>query len=239
MNYANNYLNATKIASTIRESATKGKTRSGLAARREQETPVEADFSINTYMKDMKKLFEGQEPKQQDFSVTGALVDMEAPTEQAPEKSPRPRGRSEIPQGEVPTYIYEGLVERGLPEHVAQGMLMNIKDESGFQESVEEYEPNVHGTRGKGLYQLTGDRREAFEEMYGDDYSVDNQLDFLMYELENTESSAFEDIMQTETPGEAGATIVREFLRPAEEYREERAARYINATPYTPRNVED
>jgi len=236
MNYANNYLNATKIASTIRESATKGKTRSGLAARREQENLVEADFSVGTYMEDMKKLFEDQKPKQQDFSVTGALVDMEAPTEQAPEKSPRPRGRPEIPQGEVPTYIYEGLIERGIPEHVAQGMLMNIEDESGFRVDVEEYEPNVHGTRGKGIYQITGSRRETFEEMYGDDYSIDNQLDFLVYEWENTHSSAFEDIMQTKTPGEAAAVIVRKFLRPAEEHREERAARYLNATP---RNFED
>jgi soluble lytic murein transglycosylase-like protein len=158
MNYANNYLNATKIASTIRESATKGKTRSGLAARREQENLVEADFSVGTYMEDMKKLFEDQKPKQQDFSVTGALVDMEAPTEQAPETSFRPvtsleglAGESGLDQNPEFMAAIENL-ESKYPGLDRREIFRIIKGESNFNpQAVNE------DTSAAGLFQFTPD----------------------------------------------------------------------------------
>lgn len=175
----------------------------------------------------------GDSNKEEDTYSELAPMESERPPEGTVKTDKvRPRGRGEIPKGEVQDYILEGLISRGIPEHVAQGMLMNIADESGFKKAIEEYEPNVHGTKGKGLYQLTGDRREAFEAKFGDDYSIDNQLDWLVHEFNTTEKSAFEKILATETAGEAGAAIVTHFLRPAAKHRKARVQKYMNSVPY-------
>lgn len=144
----------------------------------------------------------------------------------APESSARPKARG----GDE---IYEGLVSRGLPTHIAKGFIMNFRDESGLDTGVNEANPLVKGSRGGfGLYQVTGPRRVAYEEYakaQGKPVdSLDAQLDFLIKELGSTESSASKKIMATKTPGEAAAVIVRSFLRPSEEHRERRANRYLS-----------
>lgn len=135
-----------------------------------------------------------------------------------------------VGDGQVQRQVYQGLLDRGLPEHVAQGFMLNFLDESGFNPSIEERTPNVHGTRGRGLYQLTGARREAFEARFGNDYSIDNQLDFLMEELNGSERNARDAIFAAQNAGDAGAAIVSRFLRPAEEHRVERSNRYRGTT---------
>lgn len=133
-------------------------------------------------------------------------------------------------------YVVEGLTRRGLPQHIAEGFAMNYADESGFDPGINEANPTVAGSRGGyGLYQLTGPRRRAYEAFAADrgvDMSdpyanADAQMDFQMMELQGPERRAFERIMATTTAGEAGAAIVNDFLRPAEEYRERRAAKYL------------
>ena len=128
---------------------------------------------------------------------------------------------------DVRAEVYQGLLARGLPEHIAQGFMMNFQDESGFDVDITEGEANVHGTYGKGLYQLTGSRRDAFEARYGSDYSIDNQLDWLMHELSSTESAARDRIFNTSTAGQAGAVIVSRFLRPAKKHEEARREAYL------------
>ena len=203
---------------------------------------VSADTSIVSRRRPQARPEQEEDPVEQNKQMIKDYLEMiglsPEPTEatpQAPETSLRPKGRYEIPDGEVQSYVYQGLIERGLPEHVAKGFMMNFQDESGFNVSIEEAEPNVHGTRGKGIYQLTGARREAFEKKYGNDYSVDNQLDFLVDELSTTEKNAFEKIMNTETAGEAGASIVKHFLRPAKKHELARAKRYLSSSGYTPK----
>ena len=197
---------------------------------------TEASMGIMERPKRPKKDDEDDTPTFEEMMLeTMAYLKGLEKTNPQPEETPevvRPKGRFEVPKGEIQDTVYQGLIERGLPEHVAKGFMLNFQDESGFKVDVEEYEPNVHGTRGKGLYQLTGDRREAFERMFGGDYSIDNQLDFLVYELENTEKSAFEKILNTSTPGEAGVAIVKSFLRPAKKHQESRANKYLNSTGY-------
>lgn len=134
----------------------------------------------------------------------------------------------------VQQQVYEGLLSRGMPEHIAQGFMMNFQDESGFRPGIEEAVPNVHGTRGRGLYQLTGSRRNAFEAKYGNDYSVDNQLDFLMEELNTTEAEAWGIIQNSQSAGEAGSNIVNHFLRPAKEHARSRSARYAGQEGFVP-----
>jgi len=142
-------------------------------------------------------------------------------------------GKYGAPQSGVQAQVYQGMLDRGFPEHIAQGFMMNFQDESGFNIGVTEAEPNVNGTRGKGLYQLSDDRREAFEAKYGNDYSIDNQLDWLVQELGTTEAGARDIIFNSQNAGEAGANIVNNFLRPASEHARDRTAKYVGANGYT------
>jgi len=142
--------------------------------------------------------------------------------------TPRPASGGRVSE----QFVVDGLVRRGLPEHVAEGFAMNFQDESGFDPGVNEANPIVEGSRGGyGLYQLTGPRRrqyEALADRAGRDYSdPELQLDFLMSELQTTEKRAFDRISQTSNAGEAGAAIVNHFLRPAADYRQTRANRYL------------
>jgi hypothetical protein len=131
-----------------------------------------------------------------------------------------------------PNMIRDGLIARGLPAHIAEGFLLNFQDESGFDPSVNERKPLVPGSRGGfGLYQLTGPRRkqyEAFAQQRGvDPGDVDAQLDFLMMELNSTEKNAARSIFSAPDVGTAAAAIVKDFLRPSPEYRDERIAKYL------------
>jgi hypothetical protein len=124
--------------------------------------------------------------------------------------------------------IYYGLIERGLPPHVAEASVWNFKDESGLDPDIVERRPNAHGTRGKGLYQLTGSRRKAFENRYGaDGYTLDNQLDYYVHELRGPEKRAYNKLMKTSTPNAAAAIITQDFLRPAKQYANARINKYL------------
>lgn len=136
-----------------------------------------------------------------------------------------------IPAGERAAYIRAGLIERGLPEHVADGFLLNFQDESGLDAGIEERTPNKHGTRGFGLYQLTGPRRTAYEAAARArgvaPSDIDMQLDFMVGELHGPESKAWSMIQAAPDTGTAAAAIVDHFLRPAREHEKRRMAKYL------------
>jgi hypothetical protein len=138
--------------------------------------------------------------------------------------------------GGIASQVRGGLVDRftgqlGVDpqqaEMLADAFLLNMEDESGLVPDMIERVPNVHGTRGRGLYQLTGSRRDAYERLYGDDYSINNQLDFLVSELQGPESRAWNAISGAGNTGEAAAAIVTDFLRPAAQHRDRRVAEYL------------
>ena len=140
-------------------------------------------------------------------------------------------GTGQMPQGVNADSIRAGLVARGLPEHVADGFVMNFQDESGLNPGINEAAPIVPGSRGGfGLAQWTGPRRKALESFAAErGVSVadpDIQLDFLMTELQGPESGAANSILSATDSGQAAAAIVNKFLRPAEEHRASREARY-------------
>lgn len=135
-------------------------------------------------------------------------------------------------------YIVDGLVRRGMPRHVAEGFVMNFRDESNLNPGINEIAPVVPGSRGGfGLAQWTGPRRrslEAYAAQKGADVAdPDLQLDFLMYELEGPERAAARSIFAAGNAGEAGAAIVRDFLRPAPQHRDRRAQRYLSSGGYS------
>lgn len=199
--------------------------------------PKEPDVGVRGLMKRTQRIKEGK-PKDRNpvRKVAGYFAEVNNPENTMPEWQ---EARSELlgitgggmSKGNIGVPVggetlVKGLVKRGLSPEVAKAFVINFQDESGLVSDIVEHEPNVHGTRGKGLYQLTGSRRAQFEKRYGGDYSVDNQLDFLVWELNNTEKNAFEKIQQAGSTGEAAAAIVTHFLRPAEEHRQRRVRKY-------------
>lgn len=145
-------------------------------------------------------------------------------------------GTASAPQSADAQAIRSGLIERGLPEHVADGFLMNFQDESGMNPGINEKAPLVPGSRGGfGLYQLTGPRRTAYEAFAGqrgvDPSDTNAQLDFLMTELQGPEAKAAQSIMATKDAGSAASAIARDFLRPAKEHLDSRVARYMGGNP--------
>lgn len=146
-----------------------------------------------------------------------------------------------IPSGDNAAYIRQGLIQRGLPEHVADAFLLNMQDESGLNPGINEAAPIVPGSRGGyGLYQLTGPRRRAYE-AYAQQSgipldSIDGQLDFLMSELAGPEANAYQAIMAAPDTGSAAAAIVNQFLRPSEQHRARREAAYLGGASMPPRN---
>lgn len=151
-----------------------------------------------------------------------------------------PPAAPEIGGGVVDSaYVVNGLMERGLPQHVAEAFAMNMQDESGFDPGINEINPTVKGSRGGyGLYQLTGPRRRAYEAFAAERGTAlndpDAQLDFLVMELAGPEKRAAERIMSTSNAGEAGAAIVNYFLRPAEKHRAAREAKYLGGAQPAP-----
>lgn len=134
-----------------------------------------------------------------------------------------------------PRYLKQLMIDRGVPDHIADAFLMNFQDESGFDPGINEKDPIVPGSRGGfGLYQTTGPRRRAYEEfakMRGaalDDPEA--QIDFMMMELQGPESRAAESIFSAPDTRSAAVAIVRDFLRPSEEHLMSRMAKYSGET---------
>jgi hypothetical protein len=195
-----------------------------------QEAQYNPADSINSWADSIDSL--RAERASRERSTTGAL-DMSPISNSS--SGGRPRSRSGVGDSTYAEEIRQGLVDRGMPDHIARGFVMNFRDESGLNPDINEAEPLVEGSRGGfGLYQLTGPRRKDYEAMadergvpYGD---TDAQLDWLMIEYNGSESSAAERINATETPGGAAAAIVQYFLRPSPEHVTSRTAKYLNRT---------
>jgi hypothetical protein len=152
---------------------------------------------------------------------------------------------SRPPSGDMAASVRQGLTARGLPEHVAEAFVMNFQDESGLNPGINETTPTVAGSRGGfGLAQWTGPRRrelEAFAAQNGSAVSdMDTQLDFLVHELQGSEAGAAQSIFASQDAGSAADAIVRKFLRPAEEHRERRSARYLGGAqpPQQPSGID-
>lgn len=137
--------------------------------------------------------------------------------------------------------IRQGLIDRGLPEHVADGFIMNFRDESGLDPAINEVSPLVPGSRGGfGLSQWTGPRRVALENFASArgqaPSDLNTQLDFLLHELEGSESNAAKSIMATQDSSQAADAILRDFLRPAPEHVVSRSANYLGTQTPSPRS---
>lgn len=115
--------------------------------------------------------------------------------------------------------VIQGLIDRGLPAHIAIGIAGNMAVESRFDPGINEINPIVAGSRGGyGLNQWTGPRRRQYESYASDRGAalndLDTQLDFTLWELANTEKRAGDALMSATTPEDAARIYSEKFLRP-------------------------
>ena len=135
--------------------------------------------------------------------------------------------------------IISGLVQRGLPLHVAQGIVANMIAESGLKPGINESSPIVPGSRGGyGLNQWTGPRRRQYEAFAAERGAplddLNTQLDFTMFELNGPERAAFQALQSARDPVEAARIYSDKFLRPGIPHMDRRlgeAARLAGVEP--------
>lgn len=125
--------------------------------------------------------------------------------------------------------ILSGLVARGVPLHIARGMVANMIAESGLNPGINEIAPLVPGSRGGyGLNQWTGPRRRQYE-AFAQDRGVplddlETQLDFTLWELQNTEKGAWNALSRAQNETDAARIYSDAFLRPGIPHMDRRLA---------------
>ena len=125
--------------------------------------------------------------------------------------------------------IIAELMARGIPQHIAVGMTANMIAESGLNPGINELRPVVAGSRGGyGLNQWTGPRRRQYE-AYATERGaplddLDTQLDFTLWELQNTEKGAWNALSGAKTAEDAAAIYSNKFLRPGVPHMDRRLA---------------
>lgn len=137
----------------------------------------------------------------------------------------KPLGDGQIVQAKQ---IYDYMTERhGLTPAQASGILGNMQTESAFNTAA--YNP---GEGAVGLIQWRGDRRVALESFANEqgkpvtDWKV--QVDFMMHELQGSESGAWAKIQQATTPSEVAAAFDKYYERSSGHARGERMANADN-----------
>lgn len=139
------------------------------------------------------------------------------------------------PQGDA---FIMGLIQRGVPAHVAEGLAWNAESESNFNSGAREAVPNKHGTRGFGVMQWTGPRETALRRFAGrngqDAGSMETQLDFIVHELTNTHAAVGKALMSAPDTATAAVIALKKYLIPAQEHQNQREAQYraqVSALP--------
>jgi hypothetical protein len=125
---------------------------------------------------------------------------------------------------------------RGWTAEQAAGIVSNLKSESNLN-------PSAVGDGGKayGIAQWHPDRQAKFQETYGKpitESSLQEQLEFVDWELKHTEARAGNKLKNAKTASEAGSIVSQDYERPADKLGEaakrgDMATQLAQATPIT------
>jgi hypothetical protein len=135
----------------------------------------------------------------------------------------------DVDTSQIPNRIIKFFKNKGLTTSQASGIAGNIAVESQFN-------PNAVGDSGSsyGLAQWHADRQNSLNRWANknnlDPKSIEGQLEYLWWELKNTESSAYAKLIQQNNPVDAAKTFAKYFERPKEisASRMENAEKYYN-----------
>lgn len=114
-------------------------------------------------------------------------------------------------------YAYNYFIQKGLPPVIASGIVGNLIHESGLDTSIEG-DKGLKGGSSYGIAQWRGDRLTNLQKRYGDNWTnLDNQLDFVLHELNSSEKTTFNKLKYAKTPEEASDIFMRGYERPSKE----------------------
>ena len=112
-------------------------------------------------------------------------------------------------------YAYQYFINKGYTPEQAAGIVGNLQAESGSNlDSL--YNPAGGGSGARGIAQWRGPRTQAFYDRYGtypDTASLDQQLDFVSYELSTSEKGADSAIRSATTAADAAAAFDSKYER--------------------------
>ena len=124
------------------------------------------------------------------------------------------------------SYIINYFIKKGLTESQARGIYGNIMQESGGNIKA----TSSDGHNSYGIAQWTGDRKRRLFSMYGTNPNLEQQLDYLWWELNNTESEALAALRNTSTIYDATKVFMNKFERPHKDYANfNRRLKYANS----------
>ena len=123
-------------------------------------------------------------------------------------------------------FIIDYFVDKGLTRTQAKGIYGNIMQESGGNIKA----VSTDGNNSYGLAQWTGERKQRLFSMYGTNPNINQQLDFLWWELNNTHKDALLSLKKTTTVSQATKVFMDKFERPHKSYANfNRRLKYANS----------
>lgn len=123
-------------------------------------------------------------------------------------------------------FIINYFVNKGLTRIQAKGIYGNLMQESGGNIQA----ISSDGYNSYGLAQWTGPRKQKLFEMYGPNPTIEQQLDFLWWELNNTHKDALRALKQAKTVYDATKIFMDKFERPHKDYANfNRRLKYANS----------
>lgn len=110
--------------------------------------------------------------------------------------------------GSLQQYIVSFFRNKGLTDSQARGILGNLMQESRGNHTI------TNKTSGAfGLAQWLGPRKQRLIQKYGNNPTVEQQLEFIWEELNTTESKAFQHLLNTNTIADATRAFAQHFER--------------------------
>lgn len=110
--------------------------------------------------------------------------------------------------GSLQQYIVSFFKNKGLTDNQARGILGNLMQESRGNHAI------TNKTSGAfGLAQWLGPRKQRLIQKYGQNPTIQQQLEFIWEELNTTESKAFQQLLNTKTIADATRAFAQHFER--------------------------
>lgn len=137
-----------------------------------------------------------------------------------------PKIGSDLPASQRHKAAVNFFTSKGYPRHIAIGLVANLMVESGnFSDDVISGKRRGDGGKAFGIAQWHPDRQALFQKAFGksiEGSTFQEQLEFIDWELKNSEKAKAKLIFQTTTAAEAAAAIDEHYERSSGEHRSRR-----------------